>query len=145
MACIGLNLPLLHLQHKTVSVPPSSWLRSIRFIHHYLCGSIQSIKVWTHTHKLPSIKISGILTPLLLYALIAYTEIVLLQPKSENSCNMRAIQASEWWNGPDIEGNGTVFEEITFVFFEGCLTVHLYHEIRWNANLMQQCNSLKFP
>ena len=23
--------------------------------------------------------------------------------------------------------------------FEGCLTVHLHHEIKWNANLMQQC------
>ena len=30
-------------------------------------------------------------------------------------------------------------------FFEGCLTVHIYHEIKWNANLMQQCNLLKFP
>ena len=28
--------------------------------------------------------------------------------------------------------------------FEGCLTVHLHHEVKWNANLMQQCNLLKF-
>ena len=31
----------------------------------------------------------------------------------------------------------TVF--ITCCTFEGSLTVHLYHEIKWNANLMQQC------
>ena len=30
------------------------------------------------------------------------------------------------------------------ILFEGCLTVHLPHEIKWNANLMQQCNLLKF-
>jgi len=26
--------------------------------------------------------------------------------------------------------------------FEGCLTVHLRHEIKWNANFMQQGNFL---
>jgi len=29
--------------------------------------------------------------------------------------------------------------------FEGCLTVHRHHEIKWNANLMPQYNLLKFP
>ena len=28
---------------------------------------------------------------------------------------------------------------------EGCLTVHLHHEIKRNVNLMQQCSLLKFP
>jgi hypothetical protein len=32
----------------------------------------------------------------------------------------------------------------SFKYFGGCLTMHFHHEIKWNANLMQQCNLLKF-
>ena len=28
----------------------------------------------------------------------------------------------------------------TYTHLKGCLTVHLPHEIKWNANLMQQGN-----
>ena len=40
-----------------------------------------------------------------------------------------------------ILGSGAWYSETCCInTFEGCLTVHLHHEIRWNANLMQQSN-----
>jgi len=42
-------------------------------------------------------------------------------------CNHAALGAISLWRNITIR-------------FEGCLTVHLPHEVMWNANLMQQDN-----
>ena len=41
---------------------------------------------------------------------------------------------------PFVRQNRTNFISTSFEELEGCLTVHLPHEIIWNANFMQQGN-----